>query len=79
MNSESNIKNLDLTALNSPEVTNSLILGKYINQKNLMRELHIGFDTLRTLHLNGLKTITIGRQRLYSIENLDTVLNQLQK
>lgn len=79
MNSESNIKQLNLTSLNSSDMTSSLILGKYINQKNLMRELHIGFDTLRTLHLNGLKTITIGRQHLYSIENLDAVLNQLEK
>lgn len=54
------------------------ILGRYINQQTLMKELHIGFDTLKWLRLNGLKTITIGRQHLYDLEELNKVFNQLK-
>ncbi|EAC4461040.1 hypothetical protein EX147_10970 [Listeria monocytogenes] len=56
----------------------SLILGRYINQQTLMKELHIGFDTLRKLHLNGLEVIIIGRQHLYDLEDLKNILNQLK-
>ncbi|HFP6581207.1 TPA: hypothetical protein ACHJYD_001990 [Enterococcus faecalis] len=64
--------------MNTPNIS-SLILGKYVNQTTLMRELHIGFDTLKTLQLNGLEVIIIGRQHLYNLENLDIVLNQLKQ
>ncbi|EEU79914.1 TPA: hypothetical protein I0F96_RS00535 [Enterococcus faecalis] len=57
----------------------SLIFGKYMNQQTLMKELHIGFDTLRILRLNGLEVITIGRQNLYDLENLEVVLSQLKQ
>lgn len=56
----------------------SPILGRYVNQKTLMKELHIGFDTLKKLHLNGLEAIVIGRQHLYDLEELTTVLNQIK-
>jgi hypothetical protein len=55
-----------------------LILGRYVNQKTLMKELHIGFDTLKKLHLNGLETIVIGRQHLYDLDELTTVLNKIK-
>uniref|UniRef100_UPI003984F753 hypothetical protein n=1 Tax=Enterococcus faecalis TaxID=1351 RepID=UPI003984F753 len=57
----------------------SLIFGKYMNQQTLMKELHIGFDTLRILRLNGLEVITIGRQNLYDLGNLEVVLSQLKQ
>lgn len=56
----------------------SLILGRYVNQQTLMKELHIGYDTLRTLRLNGLEVIIIGRQRLYDIEDVKDIFNQLK-
>lgn len=49
--------------MNMPDKT-SLIFGRYVNQQALMRELHIGYDTLKTLRLNGLEGIIIGRQHL---------------
>lgn len=55
-----------------------LILGRYINQQTLMRELHIGYDTLKTLRLNGLEVIMIGRQNLYDIEDVKDIFNQLK-
>jgi len=55
-----------------------LIVGKYVNQQTLMRELHIGFDTLKKLHLKGLKVIIIGRQHLYDLDDLTVILNQLK-
>lgn len=57
---------------------NSLILGKYINQQTLMKELHIGFDTLKKLQLNGLKVIIIGRQHLYDLNDLNNILSELK-
>ena len=56
----------------------SLILGRYVNQQTLMQELHIGFDTLRTLRLNGLEVIIIGRQHLYDIKDVKDIFNQLK-
>lgn len=56
----------------------SLILGRYVNQQTLMKELHIGYDTLRTLRLNGLEVIIIGRQHLYDIEDVKDIFNQLK-
>lgn len=56
----------------------SLILGRYVNQQTLMQELHIGYDTLRTLRLNGLEVIIIGRQHLYDIEDVKDIFNQLK-
>ena len=56
----------------------SLILGRYINQQTLMTELHIGYDTLKTLHLNGLEVIMIGRQHLYDLEAVKNIFNQLK-
>lgn len=56
----------------------SLILGRYVNQQTLMRELHIGYDTLKTLRLNGLEVIIIGRQHLYDLEDLQDIFNQLK-
>lgn len=50
-----------------------------MNQQTLMKELHIGFDTLRILRLNGLEVITIGRQNLYDLEKLEVVLSQLKQ
>lgn len=55
-----------------------LILGRYINQQTLMKELHIGYDTLKTLHLNGLEVIMIGRQHLYDLEDVKNIFNQLK-
>lgn len=56
----------------------SLILGRYVNQQTLMKELHIGYDTLITLRLNGLEVIIIGRQHLYDIEDVKDIFNQLK-
>lgn len=56
----------------------SLILGRYVNQQTLMQELHIGYDTLRTLRLNGLEVIIIGRQHLYDLEDVKDIFNQLK-
>lgn len=56
----------------------SLILGRYVNQQTLMKELHIGYDTLRTLRLNGLEVINIGRQHLYDLEDVKDIFNQLK-
>ncbi|EGO8322641.1 hypothetical protein DSH65_10725 [Enterococcus faecalis] len=55
-----------------------LILGRYVNQQTLMKELHIGYDTLRTLRLNGLEVIIIGRQHLYDLEDVKDIFNQLK-
>ncbi|EDP7576277.1 hypothetical protein G0Q51_000863 [Listeria monocytogenes] len=55
-----------------------MILGKYVNQKALMKELHIGYNTLKTLRLNGLEVIIIGRQHLYDIEDVKDIFNQLK-
>lgn len=55
-----------------------LILGRYINQQTLMKELHIGYDTLKTLRLNGLEVIMIGRQHLYDLEDVKNIFNQLK-
>ncbi|OTN90749.1 hypothetical protein A5809_000109 [Enterococcus faecium] len=49
-----------------------------MNQKTLMKELHIGFDTLKDLHDQGLQPIIIGRQRLYDVEELKQVLTTLK-
>ncbi|MGS6421014.1 hypothetical protein [Enterococcus lactis] len=43
-----------------------------------MKELHIGYDTLKTLHLNGLEVIMIGRQHLYDLEDVKNIFNQLK-
>lgn len=64
--------------MNMPDKT-SLILGRYVNQQTLMKELHIGYDALRTLRLNGLEVIIIGRQHLYDIEDVKDIFNQLKK
>ncbi|EHZ7795119.1 hypothetical protein ABZ134_002877 [Listeria monocytogenes] len=63
--------------MHTPNKT-SLILGRYVNQQTLMQELHIGYDTLRTLRLNGLEVIIIGRQHLYDIEDVKDIFNQLK-
>lgn len=63
--------------MNMPNET-PLILGRYINQQTLMKELHIGYDTLKTLHLNGLEVIMIGRQHLYDLEDVKNIFNQLK-
>ncbi|WP_429969008.1 hypothetical protein [Enterococcus sp. AZ136] len=55
-----------------------LIIGKYVNQQTLMKEFHIGFNTLKKLHLQGLKVIIIGRQHLYDLDDLTIILNQLK-
>lgn len=54
------------------------ILGRYINQQTLMKELHIGYDTLKTLRLNGLEVIMIGRQHLCDLEDVKNIFNQLK-
>lgn len=64
-------------SMNSPNEV-PLILGRYVNQQTLMKELHIGFNTLKKLHLNGLEVIIIGRQHLYDLEDLKNILNQLK-
>ncbi|WP_271001894.1 hypothetical protein [Listeria seeligeri] len=43
-----------------------------------MRELHIGYDTLKTLRLNGLEVIIISRQHLYDLEDIKNIFNQLK-
>ncbi|HBI7177929.1 TPA: hypothetical protein K8F70_002650 [Listeria monocytogenes] len=63
--------------MNMPDKA-SLILGRYVNQQTLMRELHIGYDTLETLRLNGLEVIIIGRQHLYDLEDVKNIFNQLK-
>ncbi|EHK9981757.1 hypothetical protein E0T48_002019 [Enterococcus faecalis] len=63
--------------MNTPNKT-SLILGRYVNQQTLMKELHIGYDTLKTLRLNGLEVIMIGRQHLYDLEDVNNIFNQLK-
>lgn len=63
--------------MNMPDKT-PLILGRYINQQTLMKELHIGYDTLKTLRLNGLEVIMIGRQNLYDLEDVKNIFNQLK-
>ena len=63
--------------MNTPDKV-PLILGRYVNQQTLMKELHIGFDTLKMLHLNCLEAVIIGRQHLYDLEDLKNVLNQLK-
>ncbi|EIA6645329.1 hypothetical protein MBU64_001566 [Enterococcus faecalis] len=63
--------------MNMPDKT-PLILGRYINQQTLMKELHIGYDTLKTLRLNGLEVIMIGRQHLYDLEDVKNIFNQLK-
>ncbi len=63
--------------MNMPDKT-SLILGRYVNQQTLMRELHIGYDTLKTLRLNGLEVIIISRQHLYDLEDIKNIFNQLK-
>ena len=55
-----------------------VILGKYVNQQTLLKELHIGYDTLKTLRHNGLEVIIIGRQHLYDLEDLAHILNKLR-
>ena len=52
--------------------------GTIFESKTLMKELHIGFDTLKDLHDQGLQPITIGRQRLYDVEELKQVLTTLK-
>ncbi|MGH1830177.1 hypothetical protein ABE871_01965 [Enterococcus gilvus] len=63
--------------MNTPDETR-LILGRYINQQTLLKELHIGYDTLKTLRLNGLEVIMIGRQHLYDLEDVKCIFNQLK-
>lgn len=63
--------------MNTPDKV-PLILGRYVNQQTLMKELHIGFETLKMLHLKGLEAVIIGRQHLYDLEDLKNVLNQLK-
>lgn len=63
--------------MNMPNET-PLILGRYINQQTLLKELHIGYDTLKTLRLNGLEVIMIGRQHLYDLEDVKSIFNQLK-
>ncbi|MGX7109098.1 hypothetical protein [Facklamia miroungae] len=43
-----------------------------------MKELHIGYDTLKILRLNGLEVIMIGRQHLYDLEDVKNIFNQLK-
>lgn len=50
----------------------------YVNQQTLMRELHIGYHTLRTLRLNGLEVIINGMQHLYDLEDIKNIFNQLK-
>ena len=38
-----------------------LILERYVNQKMLLKELGIGYETLKELHLQGLQVIHLGR------------------
>lgn len=63
--------------MNMPDKT-PLILGRYINQQTLMKELHIGYDTLKKLRLNGLEVIIIDRQHLYDLEDVKNIFNQLK-
>ncbi|MFI3805659.1 hypothetical protein [Vagococcus fluvialis] len=56
-----------------------LILGRYVNQRTLMRELRIGYDTLKKLRLKGLEVIIIGRQHLYDIEDVKDIFNKLKE
>lgn len=58
---------------------NSTVFNQFINQKELMKELRIGFGTLQKLRLNGLKSVQIGRQKYYNIDDVKNVFNQLKK
>ncbi|EPI27681.1 hypothetical protein FKY93_09050 [Enterococcus faecalis] len=55
-----------------------LILERYVNQKMLLKELGIGYETLKVLHLQGLQIIHLGRQRLYDINDVNELLSQLK-
>lgn len=55
-----------------------LILERYVNQKTLLKELGIGYETLKELHLQGLLVIHLGRQRLYDINDVNQLLTQLK-
>lgn len=57
----------------------SAVLGQYINQKELLKELHIGFATLQELRLFGLEAVQVGRQKYYDVEDVKAVFNQLKK
>jgi hypothetical protein len=50
----------------------------YINQKQLMETLGIGMDTLKELHRQGLKSIKLGKQRLYDINDVKEIMNLLK-
>ncbi len=55
-----------------------LILERYVNQKTLLKELGIGYETLKELHLQGLQVIHLGRQCLYDINDVNQLLSQLK-
>ncbi|EGO9193293.1 TPA: hypothetical protein ACNKKM_001025 [Enterococcus faecalis] len=55
-----------------------LILERYVNQKMLLKELRIGYETLKELHLQVLQVIHLGRQRLYDINDVNELLSQLK-
>lgn len=50
-----------------------------MNQRELMKQLHIGFGTLQDLRLNGLEAIQIGRQKYYDIEDVQKIFHKLKK
>ncbi|MBC1614061.1 hypothetical protein HB937_12015 [Listeria welshimeri] len=55
-----------------------LILERYVNQKILLKELGIGYETLKEPHLQGLQVIHLGRQCLYDINDIKQLLSQLK-
>lgn len=59
---------------NNVEKKSKIILNRYMNQKDLMNELHIGFGTLKELHQKGLNYIRLGKQCLYDLDDVDKIL-----
>lgn len=52
---------------------------RYLQQKELMQYLGIGYDTLEVLYANGLKYISLGKRKLIDIEDVAEILNSMKK
>lgn len=51
---------------------------RLLNAKELKKQLSIGEETLKELHLQGLKYAKIGREYKYDIEDVYAVINKLK-
>ncbi|OFK63713.1 hypothetical protein HMPREF2811_02545 [Globicatella sp. HMSC072A10] len=52
---------------------------RYLQQKELMKYLGIGYETLEELYANGLKYISLGKRKLIDIEDVAEILNSMKK